>query len=65
MKRRIRLGQYGFPSPEWADVSEDGEWPARRTPSASISGGTTLVSSRMGSSPGSPTSQLRDPRPGT
>ncbi|XP_057343117.1 MAP kinase-activated protein kinase 3 isoform X3 [Manis pentadactyla] len=24
MKRRIRLGQYGFPSPEWADVSEDG-----------------------------------------
>lgn len=25
MKRRIRLGQYGFPNPEWSDVSEDGE----------------------------------------
>ncbi|XP_012883699.1 PREDICTED: MAP kinase-activated protein kinase 3 [Dipodomys ordii] len=23
MKRRIRLGQYGFPNPEWSDVSED------------------------------------------
>ncbi|XFG12553.1 hypothetical protein AB1E19_016177 [Capra hircus] len=23
MKRRIRLGQYGFPSPEWSEVSED------------------------------------------
>lgn len=25
MKRRIRLGQYGFPNPEWSEVSEDGE----------------------------------------
>ncbi|XP_036189343.1 MAP kinase-activated protein kinase 3 isoform X6 [Myotis myotis] len=24
MKRRIRLGQYGFPTPEWSEVSEDG-----------------------------------------
>ncbi|XP_046950924.1 MAP kinase-activated protein kinase 3 isoform X1 [Lynx rufus] len=23
MKRRIRLGQYGFPNPEWSEVSED------------------------------------------
>ncbi|KAG8523935.1 MAP kinase-activated protein kinase 3, partial [Galemys pyrenaicus] len=23
MKRRIRLGQYGFPTPEWSEVSED------------------------------------------
>ncbi|KAK7811366.1 hypothetical protein U0070_002299 [Myodes glareolus] len=23
MKRRIRLGQYGFPKPEWSEVSED------------------------------------------
>ncbi|XP_045153438.1 MAP kinase-activated protein kinase 3 isoform X2 [Echinops telfairi] len=23
MKRRIRLGQYGFPNPEWKEVSED------------------------------------------
>lgn len=25
MKQRIRLGQYEFPNPEWADVSEEGE----------------------------------------
>lgn len=25
MKRRIRLGQYGFPKPEWSEVSEDGK----------------------------------------
>lgn len=24
MKRRIRMGQYEFPKPEWADVSEEG-----------------------------------------
>lgn len=24
MKRRIRMGQYGFPNPEWAEVSEEG-----------------------------------------
>ncbi|XP_007499979.2 MAP kinase-activated protein kinase 3 isoform X2 [Monodelphis domestica] len=23
MKRRIRMGQYGFPNPEWSDVSEE------------------------------------------
>ncbi|KFP83723.1 MAP kinase-activated protein kinase 3, partial [Acanthisitta chloris] len=23
MKRRIRMGQYGFPNPEWAEVSEE------------------------------------------
>lgn len=26
MKRRIRMGQYEFPNPEWADVSQEGEW---------------------------------------
>lgn len=25
MKQRIRLGQYEFPNPEWADVSEEGQ----------------------------------------
>lgn len=25
MKQRIRLGQYEFPDPEWADVSEEGQ----------------------------------------
>uniref|UniRef100_A0A673ZWZ9 non-specific serine/threonine protein kinase n=1 Tax=Salmo trutta TaxID=8032 RepID=A0A673ZWZ9_SALTR len=25
MKRRIRMGQYEFPKPEWAEVSEEGE----------------------------------------
>lgn len=25
MKRRIRMGQYEFPNPEWAEVSEEGE----------------------------------------
>lgn len=25
MKRRIRMGQYEFPNPEWADVSQEGE----------------------------------------
>lgn len=24
MKRRIRMGQYEFPNPEWAEVSEEG-----------------------------------------
>lgn len=25
MKRRIRMGQYEFPNPEWSDVSEEGQ----------------------------------------
>ena len=25
MKKRIRMGQYEFPNPEWSDVSEDGK----------------------------------------
>lgn len=25
MKQRIRMGQYEFPNPEWADVSQEGE----------------------------------------
>lgn len=25
MKRRIRMGQYEFPNPEWAEVSQEGE----------------------------------------
>lgn len=25
MKRRIRMGQYEFPNPEWSEVSEEGE----------------------------------------
>lgn len=25
MKKRIRMGQYEFPNPEWSDVSEEGE----------------------------------------
>lgn len=25
MKRRIRMGQYGFPNPEWSEVSEEGK----------------------------------------
>lgn len=25
MKRRIRMGQYEFPNPEWSDVSEEGK----------------------------------------
>ena len=25
MKRRIRMGQYEFPNPEWAIVSQEGE----------------------------------------
>ncbi|XP_036839582.1 uncharacterized protein LOC110528145 [Oncorhynchus mykiss] len=24
MKQRIRMGQYNFPNPEWAEVSEEG-----------------------------------------
>lgn len=27
MKQRIRMGQYEFPDPEWADVSQEGEIP--------------------------------------
>lgn len=27
MKRRIRMGQYEFPNPEWAEVSQEGENP--------------------------------------
>lgn len=29
MKRRIRMGQYEFPNPEWAEVSQEGERAAR------------------------------------
>lgn len=29
MKRRIRMGQYEFPNPEWAEVSQEGEDPHR------------------------------------
>lgn len=25
MKRRIRMGQYEFPNPEWGEVSQEGE----------------------------------------
>lgn len=25
MKKRIRMGQYEFPNPEWSDVSEEGQ----------------------------------------
>ncbi|NWU31283.1 MAPK2 kinase, partial [Dyaphorophyia castanea] len=38
MKKRIRMGQYEFPNPEWSEVSEEGKWgPCGACPQAEAS----------------------------